>query len=268
MNLRKEPPVRLGSVGYLNARPLVRGLESQSDLFDLRFDLPARCASLLHEGDIDVGLIPTIDLLGHDYRIVPGVGVVSRGPVASVALFSAGPIDAVQSIAVDSSSRTSVALLKILCARRFHIQPALVTMAPDLTAMIKACDAALIIGDAALFADHASAGVRKIDFGEEWTAMTGLPFVYACWAGRPGALGSEHVRALQAARARGEEDLEEVARGYYDGDPTKQRVAVDYLRSNVQYSVGEEELAGLRLFLETACALGLAAQPVRLAFYE
>jgi chorismate dehydratase len=253
----------------LNARPLVRGLDRQPDRFELRFDLPARCATLLHAGRIDVGLIPTIELLGHDdYRMVPGVGVVSRGPVASVALFSTRPVGAIRSIAVDSSSRTSVALLKILCVRRFKIDPTVVTLPPDLPAMLNRCDAALIIGDVALFADHESVGVRKIDLGEEWTKMTGLPFVYACWAGRGDALQTGDVEALQVARDRGLDELDAVAREHCGGDEAKTAVATEYLRVNVQYEVGDAELAGLRRFLEMASELGLVPGPVKLTFYE
>src|SRR5262245_14424760 len=109
-------PVRLGAVSYLNTRPLVWGLERHRDRFDLRFDVPSRCAQLLHAHDVDLGLIPSIEYPGHGYRMVPGVSIASDGPVASVALYSRQPLDAVQSIALDSSSKTSIALLRVLCA--------------------------------------------------------------------------------------------------------------------------------------------------------
>ena len=122
--------VRLGAVGYLNARPLVFGLE-RSPRFDLRFDVPSKCAELLHERRIDVGLIPSIEYLRHPagaapdgaaaYRIVPDLAIASRGPVASVALFTTRPMPDVRSIAMDTSSRTSVALVRVLCARHFRI---------------------------------------------------------------------------------------------------------------------------------------------------
>src|SRR5438093_7244253 len=127
-----QAPVRLGAVAYLNARPLVYGLEGMPR-FDLRFDLPARCAALLHERAIDVGLIPSIEYLrGGPYRIAPDLAIASRGPVASVALYTTRPIADVRSIALDTSSRTSVALASVLCARRFRIRPALESRAPDL----------------------------------------------------------------------------------------------------------------------------------------
>src|ERR1700704_2914205 len=122
-------PIRLGAVSYLNTGPLVHGLDEQPDRFHIRFDLPSRCAALLHDNQVDLGLIPSIEYLhGPAYRIVPGVAIASDGPVASVALFSRRPIGTVRSIALDSGSRTSVALLKVLCARRFRIAPTFSTM--------------------------------------------------------------------------------------------------------------------------------------------
>ena len=85
--------IRLGAVSYLNTKPLVRGLEQETGLFSLRFDVPAQCAALLHEGRVDLGLIPAIEYLRGDYRIVPGVAIGSDGPIASVALFSRVPMD-------------------------------------------------------------------------------------------------------------------------------------------------------------------------------
>src|SRR5512145_2059631 len=120
--------VRLGAVDYLNARPLVYGLELRTGRFQLRFDVPSKCAALLHEGAIDVGLIPTIEYLrGHtQYCVVPGMSIASDGPVASVALFSTKPVEQVRSIAADTSSRTSRGLLQVLCYEAFGIEPKLV----------------------------------------------------------------------------------------------------------------------------------------------
>src|SRR3954470_4583516 len=110
-------PVRLGAVSYLNTGPLVEGLERLPEQFQIRFDVPSRCAALLHDAQVDLGLIPSIEYLQHsDYRIVPGVAIVSGGPVASVVLFSSKPVREIRSVALDSSSRTSVALLRILCS--------------------------------------------------------------------------------------------------------------------------------------------------------
>jgi chorismate dehydratase len=261
-------PIRLGAVGYLNARPLVRGLDAQADRFALRFDVPSRCASLLHEGRIDLGVIPSIEYLQRsDYRIVPGVAIASRGTAASVALFSTRPVNAIRSIAIDSSSRTSVMLLRILCAQSFDIEPKLVTLPPDLEAMVKRCDAALLIGDPALFADHDGLGLDKIDLGEEWLALTGLPFVYAVWAGRAGAIDAGGVAAMQAARDAGVAASDDVARQYYPDDDEKAAVGARYLRENMKYQLGEDELAGLRRFYGAAADLRFVPSAGKLQFF-
>src|SRR5215510_1897787 len=142
------PRVRLGAVGYLNARPLVYGLDASAE-FDLRFDVPAKCAELLHEGAIDLGLIPSIEynhpITRTEYAIVPDLAIASRGPVASVAIYCRRPIQDARSIALDTSSRTSVALVRVLCKRVFKIAPHLEHRGPDLDEMLAACDAALLI---------------------------------------------------------------------------------------------------------------------------
>ncbi len=250
-------PIRLGAVSYLNTRPLVYGLERQPDRFSLRFDVPARCADLLHANEVDLGLIPSIEYPGRGYRIVPGVSIASDGPVASVAVFSRVPTDRIRSIALDLSSRTSVALLRVLCARWFGIAPRLHSMAPDLTAMLDECDAALVIGDNALFVDHAALGVEKVDLGEEWIGMTGLPFVYAFWAGRPGVVPPEAAALLQRARAEGLAATADIARQSFPDDPARAVRADVYLRENVKYALGEAEVAGLRRFYELAAELDI-----------
>ena len=279
--------VRLGAVGYLNARPHVFGLD-HSPRFDLRFDLPARCAELLHAGAIDVGLIPSIEYLraparrgepGNQYRIVPDVAIASHGPVASVALYTTKPIRDITSIALDTSSRTSIALARVLCTREFAIQPRLEPRRPDLASMLADCDAALVIGDVALFLDPgampveeeaprgAAGAVEKVDLGALWTSSTGLPFVYAFWAGRAGALTPGDVRALQQARDAGVRRVDDIAREYYPGSPEQQAVGARYLRDNIRYRLGAEERAGLELFYRYAAEAGLVPAVHELRFY-
>jgi chorismate dehydratase len=261
--------VRLGAVGYLNARPLVYGLDRQPR-FHLRYDVPSLCARLLHEGAIDVGLIPSIEYLrGGPYSVVPDLAIASRGAVASVALFTKKAMADVRSIALDTSSRTSVALVRVLCARLFRIQPVLESLGPDLDDMLARCDAALIIGDKALFLEGGSGErVEKIDLGEAWLELTGLPFVYAFWAGRPDALTQADVRLLQDARDEGVGRPEELAREYLADTPRWQALGAEYLRDNIKYYLREDERAGLDLFYRYAAEAGIvgSAQPV--VFYD
>jgi chorismate dehydratase len=255
--------VRLGAVEYLNAGPLVYGLD-RSARFDLRFDVPSTCATLLHAGDIDVGLIPSIEYLrGGPFEIVPDLAIASRGPVASVMLYTRREIADVRSIAMDTSSRTSVALTKVLCARLFRITPAAEPSRPDLPAMLARCDAALIIGDNALLLDPNQVPdsgdeppIQAVDLGEAWNRLTGLPFVYAFWAGRPGVLRSGDVEELRAARDEGVMRADEIARRYFER-PEWQAVGARYLRDNIKYDLGDEGRAGLELFYRYAAEIGL-----------
>lgn len=260
-------PVRLGAVDYLNARPLVYGLELHSHQFSLRFDVPSKCAALLHEGSIDVGMIPSIEYLrGHDgYCIVPDLAIVSEGPVASVAMFTSEPIARIRTIAADTSSRTSNGLLQVLCYEAFGVDAEFVPMAPDPAAMLRRCDAALMIGDPALFFDHAGSGLTKVDLGEEWTRLTGLPFVWAFWAGRPPVLSSAHAAELIQARDRGVRAADAIAAEYCGPDRAARGRA--YLRENIRYTLEERAQAGLHRFYELAVKHGVVEATRPLAWY-
>jgi len=261
----------MSAVEYLNARPLVHGLDAGPDLFDCRFDVPSKCASLLHDKSVDLGLIPSIEYLRHaDYRIVPDIAITSTGPVASVALFTDRPAMALRSIAVDSSSRTAVALLRVLCAKWFDIEPTFVTLRPDLPTMLKRCDAALLIGDAALYQEHELNGLDKVDLGEEWTAMTGLPFVWAYWVGLEGVVSPEHIEALRAARDSGLDCLDAIAEKWAPSDDNGEslNIARTYLHENVAYTLDEQALAGLKKFFGAAAELQVVPSERAVRFFE
>jgi chorismate dehydratase len=251
--------VRLGAVSYLNVRPLVYGLTERADV-SLRFDVPSECARLLAAGEIDLGMVPSITYLDRPGdRIVPGVCIGSEGPVASVALFSRRPLNEIRSIALDTSSRTSAMLTRILCARAFQIAPTFVPHVPDLGGMLASADAALLIGDPALFVDAADYGAIKIDLGAAWTALTGLPFVWAFWSGREGAATPESVRILNAAAAAGRANTDAVADAYCADAPGRQPVARAYLRDNMRFSLDARAIDGLRTYYREAATLGLVA---------
>jgi chorismate dehydratase len=259
--------VRLGAVGYLNARPLVHGLDRRSDLFDLRFDVPSRCATLLHDGAIDLGMIPSIEYLRgpEPYRIVPDLGIVSDGEVASVALFSRVPLAEVRRVGLDTSSRTSAGLTRVLCREAWRIDPVFEPVPPGVAAAVEGCDAALLIGDPALFLDHEAAGLTRIDLGAEWTRLTGLPFVWAFWAGRAGAVDAAGVAALQAARDAGVDDSDAIADAFCGVE--RAAVCRAYLRDNIKYRLGDRETQGLRRYYELAARHGVVEISGRVEFY-
>lgn len=261
-------PVRLGAVSYLNVRPLVYVLEQDPGV-SLRFDVPAECARLLETGAIDLGMVPSITYPDRECdRIVPGLCIGSVGPVASVALFARRPMREVRSIALDTSSRTSAALVRILCRRRFRIAPAFVPLAPDLTSMLAAADAALLIGDQALFADYHAAGATKIDLGAEWTALTGLPFVWAFWAGRSGAADPAIVGRLQAAAREGMSRVDEIAAAYCAAHPQDTDLAARYLRDNLVFELDAPAIEGLRAFYREGAAAGVIQGVRDVAFFD
>jgi chorismate dehydratase len=250
--------VRLGAVSYLNVRPLVQGIAGDPSLA-LRFDVPSVCATLLADGKIDLGMVPSITYADRPGdRIVPGMCIGSDGPVDSVALYSRKPLGEVRSVALDTSSRTSAALTRILCARAWHIAPAFFPHAPDLDAMLAAADAALLIGDPALFLDHRAAGAEKTDLGSAWTTMTGLPFVWAFWSGpAAGPVTADVVRRLEQARDEGVAATDAIAGAYCAGDPPRQTVARRYLREHMRYDLDARALEGLSAYYREAYALGL-----------
>jgi chorismate dehydratase len=255
-------PLRLGVVSYLNAAPTVHGLEGDGR-FTLVRDVPAKIAALLHAGEVDLGLIPSIEYAEGDYAIVPGVAIASRGPVRSVTLLYRGRLESVRRVAVDTSSRTSAALVRVLLRERLGHDPEYVPMPPDVPIMLNSADAALVIGDPALYYDGEAA---RLDLGDEWRTRTGKPFVYAFWAGRPGVATADDVGRLQSACAAGLLALSHIA-STYNGHPERAALNESYLRRNISYALGEEEQGGLREFYVRAHARRLIARVPELRFH-
>jgi chorismate dehydratase len=247
---------------------LTWALDRSPDRWRVRYDVPSVCARLLYDGEVDLGLVSSIEYLHSDaYRFVPGVAIGSRGPVASVAVFTRRPLRDIRHIALDTSSRTAVTLIRVLCRHHFGIEPEFVPHGPDVTTMLRDFDAGLLIGDPAFDVDAAALGVTKIDLGEEWTKMTRLPFVYAAWTGRGGAVGSADVKALQDACAEGTASYTAIADEYGNGDEPTARRALAYLRDNMRYGFGADEAEGLQLFLDYAADMGLAPKRRRIEYF-
>jgi chorismate dehydratase len=256
-------PVRLGAVSFLNAAPLVHGLAGDP-AFALTADVPSRIAERLHAGAIDIGMIPSIEYARGSYAIVPGIAIGSRGPVRSVNLYLRGKLDQVRRVALDTSSRTSVALARILLRERLGRDPEYVDRPPNLDTMLAEADAALVIGDPALYA---KTDADRLDLGEGWKMLTGLPFVFAFWAGPPGVLTSDHVARLQAALRAGLAELPRIALSYNGHGADRAELNESYLRSNIAYALGPEELSGLSEFYRRAHRQGLIPAVPELRFH-
>jgi chorismate dehydratase len=255
--------LRLGAVSYLNARPLVHGLDAEPGV-RLEGDVPSRVARRLHAGEVDLGMIPSIEYAFGRYDIVPGIAIGSRGPVRSVSLYLSRPLEDVRRVALDTSSRTSVTLVKVLLRERLGRDPEYVPMAPALVDMLAVADAALLIGDPALEQETA---LECLDVGEEWARLTGLPFVYAFWAGPRGVVTRAGVARLRTALEEGLGARPEIAAAYANGRPERAPAYLSYLNTNVVYRLGSEEIAGLMEFYRRAHALDLAPTNPELSFH-
>jgi chorismate dehydratase len=256
--------LRLGVVPYLNVAPIIHGL-SGDPRFEIVPEVPSRLADRLHAGEVDVGMIPSIEYALGDYAIVPGIAIGSRGAVDSVRVFHRVPLDDVRRVALDASSRTSVVLLRILLRERLGREPEYVTAAPPLEGMLAAADAALLIGDPALYFDG---DLPSIDLGQEWYERTGLPFVFAFWAGRKGVLGPGEVRALQESLAGGLRSIPAIASSYNGLGKGRAAQNEVYLRSRIVFEFGDAQLLGLRAFFRKAHEAGLIPRVPEIAFYE
>jgi len=177
-------------VSFLNTKPLIYPLlngDIASDNILLSVEVPSRIATQLSNDELDVGLIPIIEYFrannqGADYRIITDIGIISRGSVLSIKLYSHVPIPDITSIALDTSSRSSITLLKILFAEKYNRLQTLTSCEPSIDPNKIDSDAVLLIGDAAL--KNLDATDYSTDLGAEWHDLTGLPFVYACWVAR------------------------------------------------------------------------------------
>jgi len=256
--------IRVGTVPYLNARPLVFGFEQgiAAQRLRLESDLPSRLAARLRRETLDVALLSTIEL-GRipGLTVVPGLAIGSLGPVRSVLLVSRVPVERIATLGLDPASRTSNALAEVLLRERYGVAPAAEECSGTMEEVLHARDAVLRIGDAALFS-KVPAGATVVDLGASWTEWTSLPFVYAVWVARDGVLDRELCEAFHASAARGRESLPAIAAGATDPE-----LARRYLSENIRYGLGERELAGLRRFLTLAAARALLPRvpEVRLA---
>jgi len=255
--------LRLGVVSYLNVEPMIHGLRSDAR-FEIVSAVPSRVAAMLHAGEVDLGVIPSIEYAFGDYAIVPGVGIASRGPVGSVFLFHRVPVPEIRSVALDTSSRTSAALARVLLRDRLGRDPEYRVAPPGLEGMLAQADAAVLIGDPALY--H-QGGEARLDLGEEWSRLTGLPFVYAFWAGRRGCASAEQVSALQSALRAGLASLPAIASTYNGMGAGRSALSERYLRENIVYTLGEREGDGLKEFYRRAHALGLVPRVPELLFH-
>jgi chorismate dehydratase len=262
------PMIRVGAVNYLNTKPLIEQLEAIAPEAALSLELPSRLADRLAAGELDVALIPVIEYFrAARYKIVPGLSIASQGPVLSVTLFSRTPWARIHRVALDEGSRSSAALAQILLTKRHGVRAETVPLPMDQAAENVDADAVLLIGDRAMRA-CLPGFAHAYDLGQEWHDWTGLPFVYAFWAVRPGVdLGSVE-EALHAAKRRGVERVGAIAHREAPFLGLDAGFCRRYLSNIIHFDLGPREQAGLHHYYMLACELGLAPRGVSVDFYR
>jgi chorismate dehydratase len=265
--------LRISAISYLNTAPLMWDFEHDfhpfaknakgwGTHFDISYTVPSLCARALAEGTGDIGIIPAAA-----YAQIPGlvalpdVAIASRRAVRSILLVSRIPVDQVRSVALDTSSMTSVALTKILFEKWMGGGRAFASMEPDLEKMLAACDAGLLIGDPALKVDRRK--YHTVDLAEEWIRFTGKPFVFAFWAVRGEALREADPALDLASIFRDSRDhglmpdaVERISREWAPRLGLSEADVVRYLRENIYYQLDAACIEGLELFYRYAAEIG------------
>lgn len=262
---------RLAASSYLNTAPLIWSLISGSrrETVELLTDkAPARCAEMLANNEVDAALVPIIEyqrIAG--VLIVPDVCVGSRSAVRSVVLVTKlNNLKKIRQVALDDSSRTSVALVKIIFREFLGFEPEWITVPPDLKSMLRRADAALIIGDPAMKISRDQ--FRVFDLAALWHEFTGLGFVFAMWMWRNE--NAEEVRTIDFAAARDEglAQLDDIAESYANQIGLAQIEIKRYLTDNVVFSVDNEMAKGLMLYFELAHKYLLIGDPKPIKFIK
>jgi len=258
--------VRIASVPFVNAQPLTWGFlrGPYRGIFQVQHVPPSRLPELLRDGRVDIGLIPSIEYLElPGVEFLPQLCIASKRRVRSVYLASKGPLETIRSVALDSNSRTSVALLKIILENRGVRDVSYAEREPALAEMLREHDAALLIGDAALTAD--TTGLVVTDLASEWFALTGLPFVFALWAVRPGVVVPDGVRPFLESRRIGMANIPTIALSTGERLKIPADSIASYLKTNIHYYLGSEEQRGLELFFRLAQQFEVAPghRPIR-----
>ena len=265
-----SPKVRIGAVSYLNTRPLVFGLEQGlgAGRIELSYAVPAQLADSMAAGDLDIALMPIIELARMPgLEVVPGLGIVTHGPSRSVLLVSRRPVDEIRTVALDRDSRTSNALVRVLFDEAWGCGPAFETGPAELVRALEQYDAVVRIGDKALFDPLPDDGIVH-DLGTVWTETTGLPFVFAAWVAHPGVVDREIYRMLHESRRRGSKVIDAIADDYTWNGAQYPEIAREYLTHNIRFRLGSTEIRAMERFFQSARRLRVIerAPEIRLAF--
>lgn len=255
---------RLGVVSYLNAKPLIAGLETEARV-ELSLDVPARLPARLDAGTVDVALVPVIDLLavGRAWQIVSDACIGCDGETLTVRVFSRVPADAIRRLHVDGDSHTSVALARILWRELY--QRDLEVLPYGGAESVDECEAVLLIGDKVVNHRLIDYDIQT-DLGSAWKSLTSLPFVFAVWAAPRSLDVSELAPLLSAARDRGVASAETIAADFGPGLGWPVTLARRYLTTRLKFNLGDRQRQALRKFVELSRANGIVTASEELVF--
>jgi chorismate dehydratase len=270
--------LRISAISYLNTAPLMWDFENGETAealkqhFQFSYTIPSQCADELKAGSADIGIIPVAAYTTiPDLVIIPDVAIASKNQVRSILLISKVPLQKIRNVATDNSSRTSSALVQIFLRKFVGVDPGFTPQKPDLEEMLRWHDAGMLIGDAALEAH--TAGYYVYDLAEEWRRWTYLPFVFAFWAVRKQALegvskGLNIARVFQQSRDSGLRHVPEISKLWAERLKLPAQSIREYVTSNIDYSLDDENLRGLKLFYRYAEECNVLPPAPELKFVE
>lgn len=265
---RDIPSLTIAASSYLNSAPLLwsflRG--SMRGGVDFVEAVPAQCAQLLSQREVEAALVPVIEYQRlSEVRLVPDVCVGSKEEVLSVVLVSRKrELREIETVALDESSRTSATLVKVIFREFLENEPRWTTHTPNVTEMLERNDAALIIGDPAMA--FSRTGVNVWDMARLWRNYTGLGFVVAMWMVKNEEAEKSLSVDFAGAKDQGLNSIDEIVGFYQDKIPLSAKELRDYLMKNIAFSLDDSMRAGLQLYFELAHKHRLIEKVKPLAF--
>ena len=269
--------LKISAISFLNTVPLMWDFEHEPsrelrENFEIEYTVPSLCAQALREGTADIGIIPVITTATiPELVVLPDVAIASLNKVWSIQLVSKKPIEEIRTVAVDTSSRTSVGLTQVLLTKFFGGHRELTPMPPVLKPMLERCDAGLLIGDPAMMAK--TDGLYAYDLAEVWRAKTGLPFVFAVWTVRRSALaemnsGLDLAGIFKRSRDHGllPENVASTARKWSRRMGLGESEIKRYFQENIHYTLDAECREGLALYFKLAVECGVIPAAPELEF--
>jgi chorismate dehydratase len=248
----------LGVVSYLNARPLIEDLMGRQNV-KLHHAVPASLPAMLLGGRVDAAMVPVIDYLRHsgELELIPDACIASDGETMTVRVYSTVRPEDVEVLWVDGESHTSVVLARVLWSGHYHCAPRVLPYQPG--RLVAPGEAVLLIGDKVV-GGGGQGFAHDLDLGRLWKEWTGLPFVFATWAGRAGQPLGDLARLLSRARDAGVARIEQIARERGPEHGWTESQAYTYLSRHIKYTAGPRHLEGMNLFFEMASNMGLVEE--------